>query len=211
MIIGVVSIVLHSFNSEGNFDGDVFYYFTIQSNILCLLVLLYMIVKECIFKSSFTNAMYIIKAITTAMITVTCLIYTFVLMPVVGHLEEFAVGTFHNICLHFVIPIGYFLDYLLFDKKGLQKWFNPFLNLIYPILYAVMVFVRSLSYTGENKYIYPFLDIDSLGITQVGQNMVVMLFGIIILGFVFFGIDKLLGLTSRKKVEVIDTSYFLHK
>ena len=64
--------------------------------------------------------------------------------------------------------------------------------------------------TGE-RFPYEFINLDTLGIFPVLQNIVVLIFVNLVIGYIYYGIDKLLGLGNRKKVEVIDISFFRNR
>ena len=95
-----------------------------------------------------------------------------------------------NELTHLIVPVLYFVFWLLFVPKGSLNWRQPIYWLIYPLFYLVWVFVYG-SFTG--RYPYPFLHVDNLGYTSVAVNSVGLIVVFFIVGEVFVGIDRLLG------------------
>ena len=87
-------------------------------------------------------------------------------------------------------------------------------SLIYLFLYGIVIFVYSRignPYLTGERFPYEFINLDTLGIFPVLQNIVVLIFVNLVIGYIYYGIDKLLGLGNRKKVEVIDISFFRNR
>ncbi|MDD2492602.1 MAG: Pr6Pr family membrane protein [Bacilli bacterium] len=214
--LGVVGILLSVWNPEGAFAPQMFLYYTIQTNIFCVLILLYMIGKEFIFKKEFSPGIYKLKSLAMIAITITCLVYAFVLLPAFLELETpgYDVLGFKDLIIHFIIPIGFLIDYFLFDQKGTQTWSTPLFSLVYLCLYGAFIFTYAKlgsPYSSGANYPYEFINIDTQGLNQVLQNIIVLIFVTLVIGFVYYGLDKLLGLGNRQKVEVIDISFFRNR
>lgn len=214
--LGIAGILLSVFDQEGTFVPEMFLYYTIQTNIFCVLILLYMLVKEFIFKKDFSSGIYKLKSLAMIAISITCLVYAFILLPEFINLETpgYDVLGIQDLIVHFIIPIGFLIDYFLFDKKGAQTWAGPLFSLIYLFLYGIVIFVYSRignPYLTGERFPYEFINLDNLGIFPVLQNIVVLIFVNLVIGYIYYGIDKLLGLGNRKKVEVIDISFFRNR
>jgi len=109
--------------------------------------------------------------------------------------------------LHYICPVMVFLDYLFFDEKGKYKPQDPFLWLIIPALYVVFALVRGflggeIGDTGNN-FPYPFLDPTStgMGVYMVTLYMGVMLISFLLLGYIIFAIDKILGKKYKDEMK----------
>lgn len=143
------------------------------------------------------------KGATTLCITVTCLVYNFILRPFMTDMDGvMKLNSIGNYIVHLILPLMVILDYLFFDKKGLVTKREPFIWIILPFIYWIFICVRAsigktFIYT-DSKYPYFFLDIDTFGLPQVILNVMLAIILIIILGFIFFLIDKLL---SKKLVS----------
>ncbi|MBP6577667.1 MAG: Pr6Pr family membrane protein [Chryseobacterium sp.] len=81
--------------------------------------------------------------------------------------------------LHVAIPILYILYWLFFVTKGTLNWKNGFYWLIFPLVYLIYSLIRG---PIANWYPYPFLNASNLGYSQVGLNILAMLFVFLISG-----------------------------
>jgi len=100
--------------------------------------------------------------------------------------------------LHRAVPGLIVVYWLVFIEKGLLRWRDPVLWLVYPILYAVYAIARG-AYTG--RYPYGFLNISKLGIAQTMLNGVGLLALFLCLGLLVVAADRFLSGTGREKVE----------
>jgi len=73
-----------------------------------------------------------------------------------------------NIFLHFLIPVLYILDWIVFAKKDAMSFKHLPWWTAYPVLYGVFNIIRG-AWTGF--YPYPFLNISELGMGPVTINM----------------------------------------
>ncbi len=66
-----------------------------------------------------TNALYISKFIMTVSITITFLVFMFILAPTTpgGFLAAYLNPTYSSLCLHFINPVLSIVDFLLFDYE----------------------------------------------------------------------------------------------
>ncbi|MGG9970229.1 Pr6Pr family membrane protein [Ferruginibacter sp. SUN002] len=88
--------------------------------------------------------------------------------------------------LHLIIPVLFLLYWLIIVKKDSLQYKNVFPWLLYPFIYAVIVFIRG-AYSGF--YPYPFIDADKLGWNKALQNagLLTVFFLAVSLLFVAFG------------------------
>ena len=90
----------------------------------------------------------------------------------------------------------YVFDWLLFYEHKKVRWFYPLASVVFPVLYVVFIYVRAaiLNFNPEVPYIYPyfFLNLETQGVAGVAKWIVILFLGFIALGFVFYGIDKLI-------------------
>jgi len=91
-----------------------------------------------------------------------------------------------NIGLHFLLPVFYILDWLIFAKKGNMSFKHLPLWVIYPMVYGLFNIVRG-AWTGF--YPYPFLNISELGFGPVSINMLgfTLLYAVGGAGFIMLG------------------------
>ena len=182
VLIILISIALSKeLFAGGLFRAEAFYYFTIQSNVLVLFSLMLFL-----FMHDNSGAKRIIRGVVLLAITLTGIIYNCVLYKL--FLDWGTEGyTFSRTTTHLVAPIGYLADWLLFDQHNGMKWKHIFIWLLYPLSYcAYSVF---LSIKGS-KVIYFFFDLSS-GYMNAMKWIGVLLCMLILIGFIYVGIDKL--------------------
>lgn len=188
----------------GLFDGKINFkimnYFTILSNFLVLVYLFFSIIW--LFKNkSIKNINTFLPAIKGAIsmsIIITWLVYNFILSK-----DNFIMNinnSYHifiaNKIVHYIVPIMMIVDYLLFDSKGEYKKIHPIYWMIIPYIYLFYIFIMAQfgNQIGINgNYIYPFLDIYSLGVHKVFINVICLTVAFILLGYLIFILDKLLA------------------
>ena len=111
----------------------------------------------------------------------------------------------HILLLHYVVPIMTLLDWALFDKKGKMPVWGPFawMSLVVVYLVVVMVCAGPLGMymgggtTGDvTRYPYTFLDPGISGVGGVAAFCGVMFAAFVALGYILFGIDRLLARKS---------------
>ena len=93
------------------------------------------------------------------------------------------------VLLHYVVPIATFLDWLLFDIKGQTTKLMPLFSAIFPIVYVIVSMFAAEFISGEGKYPYPFLDVDTLGIKAVLINIVLLSTAYFVVGYLGVYID----------------------
>lgn len=113
----------------------------------------------------------------------------------------------HLIVLHYIVPVMSLLDWLFFDPKGRMPVWGPlaWLSLVLAYLVFTMIAVGVFGiYMGGGTtadltdYPYTFLDPGIVGVGGVVRFCGAMLVLFIILGYVLYGIDHLLGKYRQK-------------
>lgn len=172
-----------------------FVYFTLQSNILCFIfyvaILLYLFISG---KNELKgNIYYIFRGLISANIILTMFIYT--ALEVTNNVSAYDGHFIECFFVHYLTPLLVLFDYILFDKKGNMKWYYPFIWSIVIILYGIFNFVYT-AFGGkffEGNYAYAFFDVERFGIFQVIIYCVVIyLFFIAFNSFVVF-LDRKAG------------------
>ena len=99
-----------------------------------------------------------LKGAFTLYITTTFIFFAILLAP---FYQPTGFAAFTNIVLHYLTPIAFIVDWILTETKTKYKWnYLPYWT-IYPLSYLLFSFIHG-SFTGD--YIYPFLNINLLGI-----------------------------------------------
>ncbi len=154
-------------------------YFTIQSNILVALFLVYALISP---RSDQLHNIF--RGSVLLPIAITGLVFHLFLVPYYPELFGDGVAFRHHLT-HTIVPFGFFLDWLFFDKKGqlyigyLKYW------LIYPALYWLFSMARG-SFVGA----YPYFFMDP-GILKIGSIML-WLFSLLVIFTVISGLLVLL-------------------
>ncbi len=91
----------------------------------------------------------------------------------------------------------YVLYWVLFTKHRSIKWYYPLATTLFPVLYCVFAFVRVAILKGFNissRTLYPyfFLNVEEQGILGVAKWILMLMAAFIAVGYVFYGIDKLI-------------------
>lgn len=158
IISAVVGTVLSAYAGRLAFMGGsrVFMYFTIQSNIAIAIICaigLYKIVK----RRPAGNIWYIIKFVGTVSITLTGVVFGFVLAPTLGA----AAWNIQNTLTHLVVPVVAVIDFFVVAPKANIHKKNVIFVIIPPILYAIYAgigYVRGWEFAEGINYPYFFLN-----------------------------------------------------
>jgi hypothetical protein len=179
----------------GLFSGElhlsVLNYFTLMSNILCLVYFFAAMVHEA---NRGGTLLPTLKGAVVLGITVTGLVYHFMLS---GSFQMQGSLSLSSMLLHYAVPVMAVMDWLLFSEKGRYSRKSPFIWLLVPDGYFIYAVIRvalgaSLGY-GGNRYPYPFINVDALGWRQVLINGAVLNLFFVVLGLVFVIIDHLMA------------------
>lgn len=181
-----------------------FTYYTVLSNTLCLAWLVLSAIgtarngRRDGWRGFSTPSARIAGAVMMA-ITVTMLVYLFVLLPTLvptGY-EPF---TLTDTLIHVVAPLLVIGDWLLFVPKGRLRPIDPVLWSAIPLAYLAFAFTwggLGGEFSPGVRYPYPFLDVDANGVGGVALWVVGLTAGGIGLGYGYYGLDRLLSRGSR--------------
>ena len=196
--LGLVGIVA----SFGIFDDvlnprwDFYVHFTNLSNYLCIGIVLAELIQTAKKKTdSYVSTVPFLKFIGVLAILLTFLVFNFLLAGQPDR-DPQANWRVASICFHVILPIMYVSDWILFYEHKKVRWFYPLASVIFPLLYVVFVYIRAaiLNFDPEAPYIYPyfFLNLETQGVGGVAKWVVILFAGFIALGYIFYGIDKLI-------------------
>lgn len=195
----IIGIIVHIY-MDGSLNKTVLIYYTIQSNILCLVVISMVIVDTIIkIKREGIKGENIsfpkLKGATTMAITVTFLVFHVILKPTLFDMGmgEYA-SSFGNISVHYVTPLMFILDWVLFDKKFVYKKTDPIIWTMIPLAYFVFAIIRAqiggIIAGTDSRYPYFFIDIDQYG-WMVALFVLGLLIFFIALGYIILLIDRI--------------------
>ncbi len=157
-------------------------YFTIQSNILVILALVYFMLNP--FPGRFRA---ILRGSVLLCILATGLIFHVILAPALPELTAEGLAFRHHIT-HTIAPLGFFLDWLLFDRGGYLRYSDVRYWPIYPVFYWFVSVVQG-SFSG--MYPYFFFDVQAIGLGAT----ILWLLGLIaifsVIGFILAWFDSI--------------------
>lgn len=192
--IFLVIFAIYGVYSTTAFQISSFMYYTILSNILCLIFFSFNIY----YLKRGKESNYHVKGGVTLAITITMLIYWFVLAPH-GFIMNLTFQFFGNLCVHLIVPLMVIFDWLIFDKKGMFSRIDPIRWLIIPLSYYIFTLIAAslgVVYPLGGHYPYFFINPVVIGIPAVIRNVILLLFFFLGLGYLLYATDKKL---SRKK------------
>ena len=205
--VGIVSCT-GVFDDITQFRWDFYVHFTNISNFLCIGIMLAALIQTAKKKEdSFVKTAPLLKFIGLLGILLTFLVFNLLLAGKRDPQLNWRVG---SLTFHVVLPIMYVADWFLFYERKKCKWFYPVASISFPLVYLVFIFIQaaimgfdtSILIPGtETPLIYPyfFVNLETQGVGGVLKWVAILLAAFIVVGFVFFGFDKL----GKKKTEKI--------
>ena len=196
--LGLVGI----FASFGIFDDvlnprwDFYVHFTNLSNYLCIGIVFAELIQTAKKKvDSYVSTTPFLKFIGVLAILLTFLVFNFLLAGQPDR-DPQANWRVASICFHVILPIMYVLDWILFYEHKKIRWYYPIASVVFPVVYVAFVYIRAalLNFNPEAPYIYPyfFLNLETQGVAGVAKWIVILFAGFIALGYIFYGIDKVI-------------------
>ncbi len=157
-ISAILGTFLSAYAGRNSFMGGrtVFMFFTIQSNIALALVCAIGLYKL-IANKAITNLWYVIKFVATISITLTGVVFCFVLAPTMGS----AAWNIQNILTHVIVPIASIVDFFVVGINSNIKKINDLWVIVPPILYAIYAgigYVQNWQFMEGYNYPYFFLN-----------------------------------------------------
>ncbi|MGB4776737.1 Pr6Pr family membrane protein [Microbacterium sp.] len=191
---------------SGLFTGSpiwtAFLYFTVLSNVLCLVWMVWSAIatirdaRMAGWQGTSTPSARGAAAVMMA-ITVTMLIYLVVLVPSSfqqpGAYEPF---TLTDNLVHIITPLLVIADWVLFVPKGRLDRFDPLRWTLIPYSYLVLAYGYSGlggRFAAGTRYPYPFMDVDVHGVGGVAMWIVVLTVALVGVGYGYYALDRRLG------------------
>lgn len=194
LLVCGLGLVLSTNFSSGRISFYSYRYYTLQSNLLCFVYSLAILILERKSTSSSWFATDFKGAVTMA-ITVTMLVYQFMLSDTPFSMGA-GDGALQNLITHLLLPLMVIFDWLLFDEKGRFSNTAPIQWLGIPLLYFAYALIAAplgVTYSGGRRYPYPFLDVDALGWISTLKTVAILVLAFLILGYMIWGVDRLMG------------------
>ena len=188
LLVGIFGLLLVFGVFSGRFNLTMLNYFTVLSNLLCVVYFtadLVYILKG----GDGTGWFPALKGIATMAITVTMLVAHFILGM------RFTMGDSLGLTLlitHYVVPLMTIADWLLFDAKGNMKPYSPLVWIVGPLIYFAYAMIAARMGDGigyNSRYPYPFLNVDAVGWGSVLLTVLALGAFFIALGYIYYGLD----------------------
>ena len=202
--LGFVGVVasLGIFDNINTIRWDFYVHFTNISNFLCIGVILAALIQTAKKKDdSFVSIAPMLKFIGMLGILLTFLVFNIMLAGAEGR-DPQANWRIGSLAFHVVLPILYIADWFLFRERKKCKWYYPVASIGFPLLYVIFLLIQAvilkfdssiLIPTTTTPLIYPyfFVNLDTQGVPGVLMWIGILSAAFVVVGFAFFGLDKL--------------------
>jgi len=208
-VVCIIGILFNIGLFDGALDGVGLLYYTLQSNILVIIlfgVLIFKTAQGLKREGKEGSCSYYprISAGVLLCIMLTFIVFWAILAPFAGELSGY-LSSYMNLSVHLICPLLMLADYILFTERGKIKKYDPLIFSIVPILYFIQATI--LGFAGANyklpmeeeikNFPYFFMDYYKEG-AWVALYIVALAAFYIGLGYLLWFID---GRISRKKQE----------
>ena len=203
--LGLVAI----FASFGIFDDytmfrwDFYVHFTNLSNYFCIAVMVAQLIQTAKKKDdSYVTVAPLLKFIGMLAILLTFVVFNALLAgaPDRDPQLNWRIG---SLLCHVLLPIMFVADWFLFRERGKVKWYYPIASAGFPLAYMTFIFIQaailkfdtSILIPGTNTpliYPYFFVNRETQGVAGVAKWATLLLAAFMVVGFVFYGVDKIL-------------------
>ncbi|MCR4791771.1 MAG: Pr6Pr family membrane protein [Lachnospiraceae bacterium] len=209
IISAATGTILSAYAGEKAFMGGsrVFMYFTIQSNIAIALICaagLYLMLRN----KKIGDAGHVVKLVGTVSITLTGVVFAFMLAPLLGD-KAWSVT---NTLTHVVVPVASVADFFVTSSGAGIKRKNVFYVIIPPLLYAIYAGIGyALGWEFSEGYNYPYFFLNwgspagAFGFTNelpyLGSAwwILILLIFLIIVGYCYLAIADMIGRHADRK------------
>ncbi len=199
-----IGIFLSSQILEGKFNTHLFVYYTHLSNIMCFIVMLLILiynVKKVLAGEVVGHNDYIkrVKGAATIAILITGVVYHFLL----GDPSEPDFFTLQNLIVHYIVPIMFVLDWIIFDSKKTYSIIDPLTWLAVPGVYFVYAMIRGAIVGPNNnlQYAYFFIDVNIYGYGGVMLWAIGLAAAFLVVGYLMFLYDRLIKVDGKFKLD----------
>ncbi|MBR4282398.1 MAG: Pr6Pr family membrane protein [Clostridia bacterium] len=211
LTLGLVGFIacLGIFDDINTIRWDFYVHFTNISNFFCIGVMAASLIQTIKKKEdSYVSAAPILKFIGVLGILLTFLVFNIMLAGAEGR-DPQANWRIGSLCFHVVLPIMYIADWFLFRERGKCKWFYPIASIGFPLAYVFFLLIHAIILkfdssilipTTTTPLIYPyfFVNLDTQGISGVLTWIGILSAAFVVVGYIFFGLDKLFKKRTNK-------------
>lgn len=109
-----------------------------------------------------------------------------------------------NVLMHFVNPILFWVDWILFAEHKNTKWYFPLYELIFPLTYVVYILIRGAIIADtaapwQKVYPYFFLNVTELGYAGVFLWVLGLVAIFLIFGYLIYLFDNFAEVKTKLK------------
>ena len=209
--LGLVAIVASFgiFDDYTMFRWDFYVHFTNLSNYFCIGIMTAQLVQTAKKnEDSYVTAAPMLKFIGMLAILLTFVVFNALLAGAADRDPQLNWRIGSLLC-HVILPILFVADWFLFRERGKVKWYYPVASVGFPLAYMVFIFAQaallkfdtSILIPGSNTpliYPYFFVNLETQGVSGVAKWAVILFAAFMAVGFIFYGIDRLLARKGRR-------------
>ena len=168
-------------------------YYTVLSNLLVMIFTGYLLWKMRREGDHWQSSSLLrLKGGVTMSIMITCVIYHFMLAPLTTDFYRL-----ENFLCHYIVPLWFLADTIIFDKNRQYKWFDPMLWTSLPLLYMIFAilngFVLKMAVPNakDSPFPYFFLNAPKHGWGFVFKWAVTIFVAYMISGYLFYLVKRI--------------------
>lgn len=208
--LGIVGCVacLGVFDNVSVIRWDFYVHFTNISNFLCIGVMFAALIQTARKKEdSYVSAVPLLKFIGALGILLTFLVFNIMLAGAEGR-DPQANWRVGSLVFHVVLPIMYIADWFLFYERKKVKWYYPIASITFPLAYVIFLLIQAIILNFDSSiliistntpliYPYFFVNLETQGVAGVLKWIGILSVAFVAVGYLFFGLDKLLKKNSK--------------
>lgn len=163
-------------------------YYTVLSNLLVMIFTGYLLWKMRREGDHWQSSSLLrLKGGVTMSIMITCVIYHFMLAPLTKDFYRL-----ENFLCHYIVPLWFLVDTIIFDKSRQYKWFDPIVWTVLPLLYmgfAILngfVLKMDVPNAKDSPFPYFFLNANKYGWGFVFRWAAIIFVAYMVSGYLFY-------------------------
>ena len=163
-------------------------YYTVLSNLLVMIFTGYLLWKMRREGDHWQSSSLLrLKGGITMSIMITCVIYHFMLAPLTKDFYRL-----ENFLCHYIVPLWFLADTIIFDKSRQYKWFDPIVWTVLPLLYmgfAILngfVLKMDVPNAKDSPFTYFFLNANKYGWGFVFRWAAIIFVAYMVSGYLFY-------------------------
>ena len=163
-------------------------YYTVLSNLLVMIFTGYLLWKMRREGDHWQSSSLLrLKGGITMSIMITCVIYHFMLAPLTKDFYRL-----ENFLCHYIVPLWFLVDTIIFDKSRQYKWFDPIVWTVLPLFYmgfAILngfVIKMDVPNAKDSPFPYFFLNANKYGWGFVFRWAAIIFVAYMVSGYLFY-------------------------